>query len=89
MFMNILYNVFSILFCLKNPYTGSDVDQLEPVERRAALWAVHDFSRMLSPNYSKNAFDLRHIDQQMKLLYTCINILIIIILILKPPFQLL
>lgn len=61
-----------------SPYTATQIEQLECIQRRAARWAKHDYSRtssvtdMLS-SLNWRRLDLRRIDQRLIMLHNIIN----------------
>ena len=61
-----------------SPYTGTQIDQLESVQRRAARWTKHDFCRTSSVTDMMSSLkwrrlDLRRIDQRLIMFYNIIH----------------
>ena len=66
-----------------SPYTQTQIDQIEAVQRRAARWAMSDFGRTSSVTemlYSLKwrRLDLRRIDSRLSLIYKITNELVAI-----------
>ena len=61
-----------------SPYTGTRIEQLESVQRRAARWAMNDYSRLSSVSDMLAALnwrrlDLRRIDQRLVMFHNILH----------------
>lgn len=61
-----------------SPYTGTLIDQIESVQRRAARWVKHDFGRMSSvtdmlTSLQWRRLDLRRIDQRLVMFHNILH----------------